>query len=246
VICYLDIEHEVALGNPDDRAAHEAHNLDVQRRLEAISGEACRVVDYVDLTLDGLEASGAQALVIGGNVTDWSEYKPVHLERLCRIVRAAPVPILGICGGLQLIGMAHDAALGPIRRLEPGEGDPDAGYAEGYFKEWGFVPVRIVKADPLFDGLGAAPVFLEAHYWAVREVPPGFELLASTDICRVQAMRQVGKPVYGVQFHPEAYILPGEPGRSWLIDLVYPEGYDEPQPAGRRLLENFLELSVTA
>ena len=246
MICYLDIEHEVALVRPEERAAHETHNLDVQRRLAAISGTTCRVVDYVDLTLDWLEASGARALVIGGNVTDWSDYDPVDLERLYGIIRAAPMPILGICGGLQLVGMAHDAALGPIRRLEPGEADPDAEYAGGYFKEWGFVPVQVVKAAPLFDGLGAAPVFLEAHYWELRHVPPGFELLASTEVCQVQAIRQVGKPVYGVQFHPEAYILPGEPGRSWLIDLVYPEGYDEPQPAGRRLLANFLELSVTA
>ncbi|MGD1993002.1 MAG: gamma-glutamyl-gamma-aminobutyrate hydrolase family protein [Anaerolineae bacterium] len=239
MICYLDIEHEVALTRPEEREAHRAHNLDVRRRLEAASGLPCQVKAYGDLTLDWLKASGAQALVIGGNVTDWSQYDPVVLERLCDVVRAVPVPILGTCGGFQLIGMAHDAPLGPIRRLRPGETDPEAGYAGGYLKEWGFVPVRVVKPDPLFSGLGPQPVFLEAHYWEVRQVPMGFDLLASTEICRVQAIRQVGKPVYGVQFHPEAYIAPEGPHRSWLIDLVYPEGYDAPQPAGRRLLENF-------
>ena len=244
MICYLDIEHDVALAHPEDRMAHQAHNLDVQRRLETISGEACQVVDYGDLTFGWLEASGARALIIGGNVTDWSEYDPVDLEQLCDVIRAAPVPILGVCGGCQLIAIAYDVPLGPIRRLHPGEADPDAGYAGGFFKEWGFVPVRVIKSDPLFDGLGSEPVFLEVHYWEVRQVPPGFELLASTDVCRVQAVRQIDEPVYGVQFHPEAYIAPGEPSKSWLVDLVYPEGYDKLHPAGRRLLENFLSLEV--
>lgn len=244
MICYLDIEHEQALSRPEDLAAHQAHNRDVQRRLEAISGEVCQVVNYRDLTLGWLEASGARALVISGNLTDWSEYDPVDLERLCDLIRAAPAPILGICGGCQLIGMTYGAPQGPIRPLIPGEEDPDAGYGGGYLKEWGFVPVWVVKSDPLFDGLGPEPVFLEAHYWEVRRVPPGFELLASTEVCRVQAIRQVDRPVYGVQFHPEAYIAPGGPDHSWLVDLVYPQGYDKLHPAGRRLLRNFLSLEV--
>jgi len=99
--------------------------------------------------------------------------------------------------------------------------------------------VRVLKADPLFDGLGEKPAFLAAHYWEVKEVPPGFELLASSDACLIQAIKQVGRLVYGTQFHPEAYTEGQAHRRSWLVNLVYPEGYTEEQTDGRKLLINF-------
>jgi GMP synthase (glutamine-hydrolysing) len=156
------------------------------------------------------------------------------------------LPILGICGGLQLIAMAHGAALGPMRRLQKGEADPNEGFASGYFKEWGFVPVRVLEPDPLFEGLGQKPVFLEAHYWDVKEVPPGFELLASSDACRIQAIRQTGRLVYGTQFHPEAYLAGKEALQSWLVNFVYPKGHTDVHADGRRLLANFFTLAGVA
>jgi len=243
MICYVDMEHEVALQSAEKRAEHQAYCLDVRRRLEQASGDACAARRYEDVTRAWLRESGIRALVIGGNVTDWAEYDEAHLLRMYGIIQSAELPILGICGGLQLIAMAHKTPLGPMRRLEEGEKDPDASFAPGYYKEWGFVPLHILKPDPLFDGLGERPVFLAAHYWEVKAVPPGFELLASSDACRTQAVRRVGTPVYGTQFHPEAYI-DGQDGRcSWLVDLVYPAGYTQRQPHGRSLLVNFFRLA---
>jgi GMP synthase-like glutamine amidotransferase len=235
------MEHQVALQSPEERAVHRSHCADVQRRLEETCGDVCVVQHYTQVTQRWLRASGVRALLLGGNVTDWAEYGEVDLLKMYRIIRSAEWPILGLCGGLQLIAMAHGAPLGPMRRLAEGEQDPNAGYGPGYFKEWGFVPVRVLKPDPLFEGLGEEPVFLAAHYWEVKETPPGFELLASSDVCRVQAIRQVGKSVYGTQFHPEAYVEGEHDRRGWLIDLVYPEGYLGEQTDGRRLLANFLK-----
>ncbi|MCK4392541.1 hypothetical protein KAX17_06510, partial [Candidatus Bipolaricaulota bacterium] len=107
----------------------------------------------------------------------------------------------------------------------------------------GFVPVHVLRSDPLFDGLGEEPVFLAAHYWEVKEVPPGFELLASSDACQIQVIKQVGKFVYGTQFHPEAYTEAQANCRSWLINRVYPEDYTREQAAGRRLLANFFRMA---
>jgi len=103
--------------------------------------------------------------------------------------------------------------------------------------------VQILKPDPLFDGLGKSPRFLAAHYWEVKEVPADFDLLASSDSCRIQTIKQVGKPVYGTQFHPEAY-TEGQTGRpSWPIDWVYPKGYVEEETDGHRLLVNFFRVA---
>ena len=87
------------------------------------------------------------------------------------------------------------------------------------------MPVRVIKPDPLFDGLGQEPVFLESHYWEVKEAPHGFNVLASTAECPVQAIKRVDKLVYGTQFHPE------------LFDAEHTEG--------RKLIANFLRLAAT-
>ena len=241
MICYVDIEHEKALQSAEKRVIHQAHCTDVKLRLEETSGDVCLVQHYKRVTRQWLSELEIRALIISGNSTDWAEYDEIDLLEMYRIIRGAELPILGICGGCQLIAMAHGAPLGPIRRLEEGEKDPCKDFAPGYFKGWGFVPVRVLKSDPLLDGLGEEPVFLAAHYWEIKEIPPGFELLASSDICRIQAIKRVGKLVYGTQFHPEAYTEGQGDSHSWLVNLVYPEGHTEERADGRKLLVNFFQ-----
>lgn len=243
MICYVDMEHEDALQSTQERSEHQAHCADVQRRLEEISRNTCAVRRYEHVTPEWLNSTAIEALILSGNVTDWDAYDESNLRAVRQIVQDAAMPILGICGGLQFIAMIHDAQLGPIRRLAEDEEDPCKDFAPGHFKEWAFEPIQVLRPDPLFDGLSNEPVFLQAHYWEVKEVPEGFELLASTDVCAVQAVRRAGTLVYGVQFHPEAYIVEPVDGDGWLIDLVYPRGYAGKQPDGRRLLINFFRLA---
>lgn len=216
----------------------QAYLDDVQRRLEEISNDRCVIRHYTDVTQAWLDAADARSLILGGNLTTWDRYDQAKLQPLFEIIRRASLPILGLCGGLQVIALAHGVNVGPIQELESGEEDLDPSVHSGCFREWGFTPVHVVTPDPLFDGL-EAPVFLEAHYWEAKSIPPGFDLLASTDASRIQALRQTGTLVYGTQFHPEAYIVGSSDCHSWLIDLVYPNGYTQTQPDGRRLLANF-------
>ena len=64
--------------------------------------------------------------------------------------------------------------------------------------------VRIVQRDPLFDGLGEVIRVQEHHMDEVKELAGDLRLLASSEDCRVQAFVHRLRPVYGVQFHPEA------------------------------------------
>jgi GMP synthase-like glutamine amidotransferase len=243
MICLVSLEHESWLANPETRASHLAHCMDVKLKVESMTGWPCLVQRYPDITQEGLEGWGIEALLISGNATEWEYYAQHELAGLKEIIRRAELPILGFCGGLQIMAMAYSVTVAPMRRLKPGEPDVTTLSAPGYLKEWGFMPVDVVEADPIFDGLEASPVFLEAHNCEVKEVPPGFRVLASSKDCPIQALKQNGKPVYGVQFHPESYTEKPYDQRNPLVNVIYPDGYPRAEVAGRELIANFFRIA---
>lgn len=246
MICFVSIEHEIWLENPENRFLHLAYCMDVKLKVEALTGQPCLVQRYTDFTRQRLQELNLSALLISGNAADWSRYDPADLAALCGLIRAAEWPILGFCGGHQLIALAHGSDVAPMRRLRPGEPDVSDLSGPGYLKEWSFAPVDVVEADPIFDALGAAPVFLEVHYCEVKDLPPGFRCLAASRECAIQAMVRHDRPVYGVQFHPEAYTERPRDRRSPLVNLIYPDGYPDARPAGRDLLANFFRIAGIA
>ena len=99
---------------------------------------------------------------------------------------ALGVPVLGICYGMQLT--AHLLG-GKVARASE--------------REYGRVTVRVLPDSPLTEGMSDASPCWMSHTWQVRECPPGFRALASTDHCPAAAMADEGRRLYGVQFHPE-------------------------------------------
>jgi len=97
------------------------------------------------------------------------------------------IPVLGICLGMQII--AHELG-GRV-----GSGDY-GGYAD--------VTVEIVEADdPLVGSLAPETRVWASHADEVKELPDGFTLTARSDVCDVEAMSNVARELYGVQWHPE-------------------------------------------
>lgn len=239
MICLVDMEHELALDSSRKREQHRSRIADIKFRLEEVSAASCLVRSYNSVTQRWLVRHQVEVLVLSGNFTEWHLYDPRDLGALEEIIRKASIPILGLCGGLQFIALAHGAPVGPMQQLPSDAGDLAHGFGSGYLREWGFQPVLVLEPDPLFYSL-EAPVFLQAHYWEVKTIPDGFKLLASTDICRVQVIRRIDRPVYGTQFHPEAYVAAQHERHNPLVDFVYPAGYPHLQPDGRQLLVNFL------
>jgi GMP synthase-like glutamine amidotransferase len=118
---------------------------------------------------------------------DEQQFPFIHDEiSLLRSAVVAGVPVLGISLGARILARALGGA---VRRA------PVA--------ERGWSNIRLTPAgqrDTLFAGLSSP---LQAFHWHEEafSLPPGAELLATTDACRNQAFRFA--MAWGVQFHPE-------------------------------------------
>lgn len=204
----------------------------VKLKLEKISGLPCLVQYYADVTLKMVKALGIKAVVFSGYTTALEEHKLETFQGIYELARESDIPMLGICGGHQLLAELwaphNDKRLTrmssyPIRKLRKWEPDHNAAYHPGQFKEWGFYPIRIVRKDPLFDGVPNPFMACEYHMREVKELPRDFVLLASTKDVRIQAYRHKSRIIYGTQFHCE--------------------NYTDYYPHGKKVLENFFKIA---
>ena len=173
------------------------------------------VEHHARVTRARVDQLGPSHIILSGQSHPWTMYSPDSLAGVYDVIRSAKQPVLGVCGGHQQIALCHGAAVGLIRRIAPGEG------YEGAFRERGFVDVD-VRVDGLFAGLPGRIAVWASHCDEVKDLPPGFELVASNPTSPIQAMRHESRPVFGVQFHPELF--------------------DDAHPHGRIVLEGFLAL----
>jgi GMP synthase (glutamine-hydrolysing) len=137
-------------------------------------------------------------VIIGPNDTPFPAYPPAF-DRFLAWIRARRGPTLGICGGHQAIALAHGAPVGPVHPVAAAT----TSYA-GMPKVQGLTRVRLLgDPDPLIAGLPDEIDVVSSHVDEVKDLPPGFRLLALGEPCRVQILRADRRPLWGVQFHPE-------------------------------------------
>lgn len=219
MLIYIDLEHPSIWSDAVAGAAHQQKRMRDKLRFEELSGLPCLLMRY-PFALDGwVQRLRPAGLLLSGMSTDWEHYELGWAEGMARVIRAWDGPMIGFCGGHQLIAHAYGAEIGPMRSLRASEPDARPDFGSGFFKESGFLPVRVVAEDELFAGLPSEISVCEEHYWEVKALPEGFVLLAATESCRVQAFRLGSRLVYGTQFHPERF--------------------DDAHPEGGMLLRNF-------
>ncbi len=112
------------------------------------------------------------------------------------------VPILGICYGLQLMTHMH----------KPGS----VAYAEK--REFGRARISVIKRNDLFAGIPEESTVWMSHGDQIIQLPENFDIIARTENAPVAAVKDVTRPVYGVQFHPE--VVHTEFGREILHNFV--------------------------
>ncbi len=202
-VLYVDTEHDRVRNDPKAGSSHRAKLAETTARIGRAAGAPCEPLHFAEVSLARIERAAPAAMVIGGSTAAWDEYDFGEFGGLLEVIRAAPVPILGICAGHQLIGVAHCAAWGPLGALREDEIDADPRFAPGQRKERGFLPVQLDLRCPLFRGLAPTAAFFQSHYWHLEEAPRGFVACARSAWSPIQAIQRLDRPVFGVQFHPE-------------------------------------------
>lgn len=220
-ICVLDTEHPETIRKKLTEAPPARYKGRVMLdRARAISGLPCVLVHYSQTRQSDFDQPQLKAIVLMARAKRLS----AEIDQwLFALIRETRVPMIGFCGGAQMMAQAYGGAIDKMRPLRPGETDPHPQYFPGDFKEWGFMPVSVTKDDPLFARLGPQPVMREMHSYHITKLPQPFEVLASSAECKVQVIKHHDRLLYGTQFHPEAY--------------------DDAHPDGRTLLENFFRLA---
>ncbi len=170
-----------------------------------------------------LQKWSPSGVILGPNETPFPAYPPAF-DRFLAWLRARRGPTLGICGGHQALALAHGAPIAPVHPVAAAT----TSY-EGMPKVSGPTRIRLLgDVDPLLDGLPEEPWVMASHVDEVKDLPPGFRLLALGDPSRIQILRADRRPLWGVQFHPE---------RAPPPEHADPAGAP---PPGLRLLANFL------
>jgi GMP synthase (glutamine-hydrolysing) len=132
--------------------------------------------------LDSLDADGI--VLSGGALSLEGSTEP--LGRVDEWIDAVSVPVLGICVGHQFLARHFGG------RVEHGGA------------EFGSVELAIDRSDhPLFEGLPPRLTVWASHSDQVVAPPPGWDVLAHSAACRVEAMAAPDRTLWGVQFHPE-------------------------------------------
>jgi len=93
-------------------------------RFEDITGQACLLQHYTQITEAKLQKWGIQALLLSGCRTVWDEYDFDSFQELFRVIHETDTSIIGFCGGHQFIGYAYDTPSVPMGPLPEGYGGP--------------------------------------------------------------------------------------------------------------------------
>ena len=129
-----------------------------------------------------------KGVILSGSPFSVNEEKAPELDIAALIEK---VPVLGICYGAQLTAKFFGGLV-----------------AKSDKREYGRAQLLIQQEDPFLKGIDKTTQVWMSHSDSIKNLPDGFEVLATTESIPVAAFRKKGsqtKPLYGVQFHPEVY-----------------------------------------
>jgi anthranilate synthase/aminodeoxychorismate synthase-like glutamine amidotransferase len=174
-----------------------SHNL--ARYFEEL-GERVRVVRNDVLSVEEVLDSDAEAIVISPGPG-----RPADAGISTELIRRTPptLPILGVCLGHQCIGVACGGVV-----------------VHGPIPVHGKLTVVRHEGEDLFSGIPSPFMATRYHSLVVsaEDLPAALRPLARADDGTLMALRMHGRPVWGVQYHPEALLT--EHGHAVLANFL--------------------------
>ena len=170
------------------------------------------VIHYPEANKKRVMQHGPACVLISGLVAPWANYDLSLLEPVFDFLKNSSLPILGICGGHQVIARAFGVPVAPMGS-----------------HELGYTAVELLDNDPILKGLSSPITVFNWHHEEAKEMPADFDLLGSSKQCPIQIFRHREKKIYGVQFHPE---LSGrkKDSRKLLINFLTRAGISMKRP----------------
>jgi len=159
-----------------------------------LDSEAFVSLNLCQDTLDDVDSSGVDAVMIGGSgdyslATGGFPWHAPYLDFMRRLVRD-DVPTFASCFGFQALVQALGG------RVVKDPASAEVGTFRIHLSAAG-------RADPLLGGLPASFDAQLGHNDSVRDLPSDLERLAYSERCETQAVRVRGSRVLATQFHPE-------------------------------------------
>ena len=200
-------------------------------------------VVHVSEIAEATKRFNADAIVLSGTLRDFDYYQQSILDDFSSFIRKTKTPVLAICGGHQLVGMSFGARVITLDKLEQHEQRS----ARPHEYQYRFIRIT-APDDPIFKNINCSDPESPArilrvwqnHGLQLDRVPEGFELLATSYLCRNQMMvkRSDGQLIYTVQFHLEKSF------EDWNKNRTRWEHPNDSRD-GRILFENFLTIATS-
>jgi microsomal dipeptidase-like Zn-dependent dipeptidase/gamma-glutamyl-gamma-aminobutyrate hydrolase PuuD len=179
-------------------------------------------------TLDGLVLSGGADIdpdYLGEEPLDCISVNPRRDAQELMLVRLAverQIPILGICRGIQMLTAALGGKL--YQDIKTQHGRPCIEHSQTIARGLPSHDVKIEKDSLLHSLMGTETLAVNSfHHQAVKEVPQGFRVTAMSEDGIIEGMESTTfRPILGVQWHPECFILEADrtmmPIFNWLTE----------------------------
>lgn len=182
--------------------------------VEKNSGIKTVTIPYYEISMKMIEelSNKPKAIILSGNNADYPNLPIFEYNGEFEIIRQSDIPILGICAGHQFLAMAY----GYTRARSMGWSDVSA-----MRPKKDKTKIKIIKNDPIFEGVPDNFTAPEIHGWAVVEPAEEFEIIAAGKY--IQAQKSTKRLIYGIQFHSE-------------IDVAYNQA--------KPVIKNFIKLAL--